>query len=704
MRKKFIATTLAWTLSMSVLFGCSNNNSDGNSETKETSTEKTTTENTTVSASAKNVTEAEGYDEEDSTRVLVVEQSKQETAEDDVAVIESTKENTIYLKEDSIETAVSGSVAEKNIVTISKPGVYILTGNLKDGQVVVDCEEKGTVELVLYNVDITNQTNAPVYIKNAKKVLLVLAENSENVLCDASDYTYEDVEKEEPSACLFSKDDLVISGNGSLTVNGNFKNGIASKDTLKITGGNLSVTAKNNAIKGKDCLMIAGGTFHILSEGDGLKADNTKDTTLGYIDISGGTFVIQAQQDGIQASSTIHITDGTFDIKTADGAGLVKVSGSTDFPGGWDRDSNISSETEETVSTKGIKSDAAMQISGGTFTIDSEDDAIHAGGTIEILGGTYTIKSGDDGIHGDDTITITDGKITIEQSYEGIESPEIIVHGGDIHVVSSDDGFNAAGGEVSSTQNKKPGMMMSASSGTMTIHDGYIYVNANGDGLDSNGDLTIYGGTVIVEGPTSDGDTAIDYDGTFEIHGGVLLAFGSAGMVEGVATSSTQNSVTAYLGSNVSAGTTIAITDENGALVTAFTPTKTSACIIYSSPLLETGKSYQVLTGGSCTGEGKDGLYTQGNYQDGTQIQSFTISSVVTTAGAGNSMGGNMGGQPGGNAGRPGENMGNNPRNDGNMKKENMPEAPAEGETPPELPEGMNNMENMPGVPEANIS
>lgn len=173
-----------------------------------------------------------------------------------------------------------------------------------------------------------------------------------------------------------------------------------------------------------------------------------------------------------------------------------------------------------------------------------------------INGGTYTIETGDDGIHGDDTLTIEDGTITITQSYEGIESPETIVNGGSIHVTASDDGFNAAGGEATQTNtssgNQRMGRM-SDSTGTLTINDGYIYVNADGDGLDSNGDLTINGGTVIVEGPTSDGDTAVDYDGTFNINGGVLLASGSAGMVESVGSSSEQNSVTAYFGSTLSA-------------------------------------------------------------------------------------------------------------------------------------------------------
>ena len=305
MRKKFVAISLVMVLSMSALFGCSENNNKEQETTKTTqeSTEGTGNTGTAVSTTA---TESEGYDDEDYTRVFV---SEKLSSEDGVTTLASTSANTIYLNGSSIKSEVSGTNVDGSTVTITQPGVYILTGTLEDGQIVVDCSEKGTVELVFNNVEITNKTNSPVYIKDAKKTLIVLAENSENTLTDAEDYTYEDAEKEEPSACLFSKDDLVISGGGSLIVNANFNNGIASKDTLKITGGTIQVTAKNNAIKGKDSLMIAGGDFAIQSEGDGLKADNSDDATFGYIDISGGTFAVRAEQDGIQASSFVNITN-----------------------------------------------------------------------------------------------------------------------------------------------------------------------------------------------------------------------------------------------------------------------------------------------------------------------------------------------------------------------------------------------------------
>lgn len=528
-------------LSIASIFGCT---SEKSNVTTQNSVEETTEDSTVSNVTATSTSEAipEGYDDEDYKRVLVAESGT--SADEGVTVVESTKENTIYLKESKAESSATGVTVDGSVVTITAPGEYIVTGTLNDGQLVVDCQEKGTVEIILNNASISNSANSPIYIIDSKKVLLILAENSDNTLNDAESYTYVDTEAEEPSACLFSKEDLVIAGAGSLVVNGNFNNGIASKDTLKITGGNITVNAANNGIKGKDCLMIAGGAFQI----------------------------------------------------------------------------------------------------------NAQDDAVHSNGTFELTGGTLNLASGDDGIHADGTLTITDGTIDISQSYEGVESPEIIFNGGTTHIVASDDGTNAAGGSATTSSGTRPGGMMSTSTGTMVINDGYLYIDADGDGLDANGNLTMNGGCVIVEGPTNDGNTAVDYDGEFIINGGYLIASGSSGMVEGVSTSSTENSITAYFNSALSAGSTFAIKDSSGNMVMAFEVSKSSECFLFASSELQTGEIYTICTGGVCDGTSQDGLYTEGTYTGGTELGSFTVSGTVTTYGTGGGMG-NMGGTPGGNKG-----------------------------------------------------
>lgn len=667
MKRKILALSMTMALSMTAVFGCSSDSENTKETTaaaedgQESAVENTDEAAESMSAAAETVQEE--YDEEDYTRILV--SGNGGSADEGVTMMESTSENTIYLEEDSVKASVSGVETDGTTVTITAPGTYIVTGTLSDGQIIVDCAEKGTIEIVLNNVDISNSTNSPVYIKDGKKVLLVLAENSTNKFSDADEYTYADAENEEPSACIFSKEDLVISGGGSLIVEGNFNNGIASKDTLKITGGNITVSAANNGIKGKDCLMIAGGTFDISAEGDGLKSDNTGDAGLGYITISGGTFTIQSKGDGIQAETVLNISGGTFTITAGDGAGAIKTSESMGT--GWDFDYSASSaETEETASVKGIKAGTAMNLSGGTFEVDSEDDAFHSNGTFCLTGGALTIASGDDGIHADGALTVTDGTIHITQCYEGVESPELVFDGGTVSITASDDGVNAAGGETASSSLGQPGGMMSSSSGTLVINGGYIYIDADGDGLDSNGDLTVNGGTVIVEGPEDNGNSAVDYDGSLVINGGYLLASGSAGMVEGVSSTSTQNSATVYLGSSLSAGTVFALKDSEGNLVMAFETSKASACFIFSSPELAEGGTYTVYAGGTCDGTAEDGLYTDGTYTGGTEIDSFTISGTVTTAGSGSTMGNNMGGgQMGGNSGGMRGNMGNAPGENG---------------------------------------
>lgn len=707
MRRKIAAISLTVLLTIPSIFGCSSGNEQIDNENNDTTQNNTASEKASSSdesspksvAAVTEITEEE-YEEEDFTRVLVSESgSDSGSVEDGVSILQSTAENTIYLKGDMAETSMQGVSIQKadtnnTTVTISLPGIYIITGTLNDGQILVDCQEKGTVQLIFYNADISNSTNSPVFVKDCKKTLLVLAENSVNSLSDASEYTYMDTENEEPSACLFSKDDLVICGSGSLTVNGNFNNGIASKDTLKITGGIITVTAENNGIKGKDCLMIAGGSFTVTSKGDGLKSDNS-DASLGYVSISDGNFTINSKQDGIQAESMLKVTGGTFDITTGEGAGAAAATSGNmpnkDMQGNfemgdrgksWDFD-NQSSETEDTTSVKGIKAGTAMVISGGSFDVDSEDDAFHSNGILDMTGGTMLIATGDDGIHADDTLIITDGDINIAQCYEGIESPDIIFNGGTAHIKASDDGINAAGGALTSSASQNKMGMMSSSTGTLTINNGYIYVNALGDGLDSNGDLIINGGTVIVEGPTDNGNSAIDYEYEFEINGGYLLASGSAGMVESVSSASKQNSVTAFFSSSVNANGVFAVLDSKGELIMAFTPSKLSQCFVFSSTELASGETYTIFTGGSCDGTPEDGLYTEGKYTAGTELESFTVNESVTTVGSGG-MGQNMGG-PGGM-----KNHGGRREFNGNEM-----ERPEDMEEPPEMPNGEEKPENM---------
>ena len=306
-------------------------------------------------------------------------------------------------------------------------------------------------------------------------------------------------------------------------------------------------------------------------------------------------------------------------------------------------------------SIKGIKGLVSVWIEGGTFVIDADDDAVHSNGNIIINGGEFLISTGDDGIHADTALTINGGNIQITESYEGLESAVITINAGMIHVISSDDGINVAGGVDGSGMN--PGMGTRPNRGGrlgaagqdafaysgsyyLYINGGYVVVEAGGDGLDINGAIVMTDGMVLVHGPTEQMNGALDYDGGYKITGGLLVAVGSAGMAQAPDQSSSQYSLLMNLNSTLQAGTLIHIQDSNGEDILTFVPRKNIQSLSFSSPLLEEGETYTIFYGGSSTGTVVDGLYQGGSYSGGTQLASFKVSDIVTRLGSGGSWGG----------------------------------------------------------------
>lgn len=539
---------------------------------------------------------------------------------DDTAIAIDLSNTSI--KEDGI-TSKNGNI------TISKAGTYILNGTLKNGSVIVNAGKDDLVRIVLNNVDITSDTSSGIYIKQAKKTILILAKDSENTISDAKSYTYDDTEKEEPNAAIFSKDDLSITGSGKLVVNANFNHGIFSKNQLVITNGTYEITSQNDGIKGKDGIAIAAGKFSIQAQGDGLQSSENSEDTKGWIYIKTGTFHITSQGDGIQAETNLEINDGTFDITT--GGGSQNASTKSDW-GRWGPQ-NDTATSEDTTSAKGMKAGKDMVISSGTYTFDTSDDAMHCNASMSIQNGAYTIQSGDDGIHGDDTVTVEKGNINIQKSYEGIEGNQVVINGGDIQIVSSDDGINAAGGNDGSSMNGRPGQNTFSSSqgnGSITFTGGNIYVNASGDGLDSNGNLYIQGGMIIVDGPQDDGNGALDYDGTCEITGGTLIAAGMSGMAQMPSDTSSQSSVMITFDTTQSENTLISLTQGND-MVIAYAPSKKFNNIVISTPTIIQGKEYSIQSGGTITGLESKKAITKGTISGASTLGSFTPSQISTS-------------------------------------------------------------------------
>lgn len=575
------------------------------------------------------------------------------------------------------EITGSGASAEASVVTVTQDGVYRVTGSTSDGQIIVNAP-KAKVQLVLDNADIAKSDASAIYIADADKTFITLAPDSVNSLSDGKNYYYPDDSVNEPDAAVYSEDSLTINGTGALTVCGNYKDGIRSKDDIVITGGILDITAVSDGIKGKDYVAAAGGSITVSAGQDGIKSTNKTDESMGFIYICGGNFNITAAQDGIQAETVFTAEDGVFNIVAGGGnenstkthnddfGAMGRGRGFKDFgempegfePGempkmNFDNDiaftaNNAASEnnTAESVSTKGIKGASEINISGGTFTVDSADDAIHSNGSVNITGGVLELSTGEKGIHGDKLAEISGGAVKVLTSYEGIEAAVISIAGGDLEINASDDGFNASDGKTS-----QDGMGTYSEGVQLNISGGFVYINADGDGLDSNGDLTISGGTVLVDGPVNGGNGALDGNNEIIVDDGLLIAAGSSQMAELPGSGSSQNSVGANIGS-CAGGTLVTLADSSGQEILSYAPSKNFEHIVISSPDIKTGESYTLYTGGSSDSKENYGLYETGGYQnDGEAAGSFTADTVVSTIGE-QGMGGFGGGRHGGMGGR----------------------------------------------------
>ncbi len=560
---------------------------------------------------------------------------------------------------DSGAVTISGSTA-----TITRDGTYLLSGSLNDGMILVDGDGI-KVQLVLDNVSIHSETSAAIYVRDADKVFITTAADSQNQLSNGG--SYESIDENKIDAVIFSKDDLTLNGLGTLTIQAAAGHGVVSKDDLVIASGTYQITAEKKGLSGQDSVRIADGSITITSGTDGIQAENEEDAEAGFLYIAGGSFALTTEGDGISASGTLQIEDGSFQILA--GGGSANGAAQTDAfaQGNWGRWDGMAmnepatdesatadpemtdpgmnepemtepptSETEaagtetEITSTKGIKATGALLISGGDFSIDSADDGIHSNSSLTVSGGSYKIATGDDGFHADGALSISAGTILISESYEGIEGLTIDISGGEIQLQASDDGLNAAGGTDSSGfWGGRMDTFAADADAAILISGGKLVIDAEGDGIDSNGSLTITGGEIYVDGPTNGGNGPVDYGTSAEISGGILLAVGSSQMVENFQSSSTQGIATLTTDTQ-QAGSAVTLTDSAGQQLLSWTSAKTFDCVIVSCPELAVGETYTL---------------TAGSYEE-----TFTLDSLVYGAASGLGMGGmnDQGGQFGG--------------------------------------------------------
>lgn len=422
----------------------------------------------------------------------------------------TTANATLVTLTDSSATAkgkYTGYEIDGTDVSITAAGTYVFSGDCDNGSITVKKGVTG-VTIVLNGLTLTNDDSAAITLNKTAEASLIAAAGTTNTVADT-----EGPNDENAAVKVKSGAALAIGGTGTLTVDGNAKNGIkgAADAVITVAEVKLNINAANDGLSCDDELNITGGTLSITAGGDAVKAspdtgdtENSDTTSLGNVTISGGTLTLNATEDGIQADGDLTISGGTFHVKTNGG--------------------HTTALTDDSASCKGFKAGKTLTITGGTVNVDSADDALHANADVTITGGTLTLAAGDDAVHADNDLvigargssSITTPKISITASYEGLEGTTVNVYSGDIDVAASDDGVNATNSTLGERSDKY----------AINIAGGDLYIDAGSDGLDSNNDINITGGKVEVYGADAVMDAAIDYDGTFTLSGGTLFGAG----------------------------------------------------------------------------------------------------------------------------------------------------------------------------------
>lgn len=562
-----------------------------------------------------------------------------EISTDDMDFEFSNKDTTYNYDESEAKTIADSEKAVK----ITAEGTYVVSGEHES--ITVSAPDTAKVHIILKNATVSNTSGPAIYIENADKVFITAYKNTTNTLSDGTSYTgsFKDTNID---GTIFSKTDLTLNGEGTLNITGNCKCGAVSKDDLIICGLNLTVKSTGCALEGKDCVKIKDAAITVSSGGDGIRSTNTEKTNKGFVYIETGNIDITSGSDGIQAATVLKAANGNVKITAGGAADTKQNSGDRNMPGFGGK----TQTTDDEESTKGLKAGSLIVIDEGSFEVSSKDDSFHSNGDIEINGGSFTAATGDDGFHADSNLIINGGSITVSRSYEGLEGQKVTVTGGNIDITASDDGINAASPSVSgSSTDGRPGN--SDSNSLITISGGYILVNASGDGIDSNGNVAITGGTVLVSGPTDNGNAAFDYNGEATVSGGTVILCGSSGMAQGFSDKSEQASFMYTLDSSASAGSSVALTDEKGNVIASFIPAKQYNNIVITSPSLKNGSSYKLVIGGTVSGADKNGYASSGSVSSAAQTLDIKLTGITTSFGNGGMSGGMGGGNKDGGFG-----------------------------------------------------
>ncbi len=542
------------------------------------------------------------------------------------ASYDAASATNITLSDAGSTVAGAGASVDGSSVIISQAGVYVLSGALSDGRIVVEATDQDKVQLVLDGVSVHSEDGPAVYVKQADKVFVTLAEGSSNTLSDSATYTLEEG-SDEPNAALFSKDDLTVNGTGSLEVIGSYAHAVNSKDDLVVAGGVLTVSSVEDGLRGRDCVKIADGTFSVAAGADAIKSSNDEDGTRGFVLIEDGSFALTAGDDAVHAETALFVN------------------------GGW---------VEATSCVEGLEAEQ-VYVNDGDVYVTSSDDAVNAAAR-----GSST--SGDAGAAGGGAPgggAAGDGAAGGEVPEGGLSRPE-----GDPSAIGGaedggapteggrrgappDDGAASAADAPAAADAGAPDapaatdaaapdapMPSSSSSCLIQVNGGRLVLDAGGDGLDSNGSVEVTGGVVLVQGPSSGDNAALDYETTAEISGGTVAMVGSSGMAEGF-NGGTQASVSGNIAG--SAGDAVCVADSDGNVLASFTAKRAFQWTLLSGAGMTEGDTFKIVVGGTVANADADGFAMSGTVSGGS---STDVTAVVASS-SGFAQGGGQGARGG---------------------------------------------------------
>ena len=617
--KKYISILLCITLILTMLAGCTKSTS--NADTSGNENNGAAEVDSTTAVETQNAAEAATADFSQSEEDMFTDRDYESSYNESESIRIQLNGTSASASADSVK--ISGTT-----ITITEEATYVISGTLNDGRIIVEADDTAKLQIVLNGININSENTAAFYVLSADKVFVTLADGTENVLSNGG--TFESIDENNIDGAVYSRQDLTFNGSGTLTVTSPAGHGIVCKDDLVFTGGTYMVTSASHGLDANDSVRIAEASITMDTGKDGIHAENTEDASLGFVYILSGTMDIEAEGDGISAGTYLQVQDGTIHLLAGGGYenGTSQSSASYGgFKGGGkpgrssvqavpeenstnmmpqEESSRMTTSEESSTSMKGLKAVSGILVSNGRITIDSADDSIHSDTSVIINGGTFELASGDDAVHAEDTLTITDCNMNISKSYEGLEAQELYVKGGTIVLNSTDDGLNASGGTDSSgmtggRDGMSGGGKQPSGNGVIEISGGNLTIYASGDGLDSNGTLTISDGYIYVANPTAGDTSVIDADVSPVITGGTFISTGSTTMMaQTFASSSTQGVISCTTGTQ-SPGSVVTVKDSNGNSIISYEVEYSCVLVIISSPDIVKGDAY-TLTIGSTSG------------------------------------------------------------------------------------------------------